>query len=147
MGGGLLGCSLLALLLAGSGAGARNVETTIQDDALMLHRPERDVREYARQMHDLGADRVRITASWSALAPQPRARRKPGGEFDAERSKTYPEPGFIRLDRAVRAATNAGLKVQLDIAFWAPRWAVAKRTGSPDRQRYVPDAAEFGRFA
>ena len=147
MGTGLLGCSLVALLLAGSGAGARNVETTIQDDALMLHRPEQQVRDYARQMAELGADRVRITASWSALAPEPRSRRKPGGDFDAERSKTYPEPGWIRLDRAVRAAAGAGLQVQLDIAFWAPRWAVARRTGSPDRQRYIPDAKEFGRFA
>lgn len=147
MGSGLLGCSLLALLLAGSGAGSRTVETTIQDDALMLHRPEQQVREYARQMHDLGADRVRITASWSALAPSPRARRKPRGGFDPERSKTYPEAGWLRLDRAVRAVSAAGLQVQLDIAFWAPRWAVAKRGRQRDRQRYIPDAHEFGRFA
>jgi hypothetical protein len=147
MGGGLLGCSLLALLLAGSGAGSRDVETTIQDDALMLHRSETQVRQYARQMSDIGADRVRITASWSALAPAPRAKAKPAKPFDAERSKTYPEPGWIRLDRAVRAADQAGLKVQLDIAFWAPRWAVAKRGPQRDRQRFIPDATEFGRFA
>lgn len=147
MGGGLLGCSLLALLLAGSGAGSRHVETTIQDDALMLHRPEQQVREHARTMAQLGADRVRITASWSALAPEPRSRRRPGGGFDPERSRTYPEPGWIRLDRAVRAAAAAGLQVQLDIAFWAPRWAVARASRSRDRQRHIPDAKEFASFA
>ena len=113
----------------------------------MLHRPEAQVQKYAKQIAELGADRVRITASWSALAPSPRAKRKPGGSFDAEDSRTYPEAGWDRLDRAVRAVDAAGLKVQLDIAFWAPRWAVAKRHRQLDRQRHIPDAKEFGRFA
>jgi Cellulase (glycosyl hydrolase family 5) len=145
--GGLLGCSLVALLLAGSGLGSPGVETTIQDDATLLHRSEADVRQAARQIAELGADRVRLTAGWSVLAPSPRKRRRPGAPFDARNSKTYPEAGFDALDRAVRAIDAAGLKVQIDIAFWAPRWAVAKRSPNPARQRYIPRPRAFADFA
>src|SRR5215218_2372401 len=120
--GGLLGCSLVALLMAGSGVGAAPVETTIQDDALLLHRSDAQVGEATRTMASLGADRVRITAGWSVLAPEPLSPRRPA--FDAEDSAAYPQEGFARLDRAVREARAAGLAVQLDLAFWAPRWAV-----------------------
>jgi hypothetical protein len=143
--GSLLGCSLVALLMAGSGLGGRAVETTIQDDALLLHRPEAQVRATARTIAELGADRVRITAGWSALAPRPNRRRRPA--FDAEDSRRYPRDGFDRLDRALRAVDDAGLEAQLDLAFWAPRWAVAKRMPQRTRQRFIPDAREFARFA
>ena len=137
----------MAVLLAGSGAAAHNLETTIQDDALMLHRSEASVRATARQMAELGADRVRLTASWNTLAPAPRARRRPKGDFDPTESKTYPELPMDKLDRAVRAADAAGMKPMIDLAFWAPRWAVAKRGPQRDRQRYIPKAVEFARFA
>ena len=35
----------------------------------------------------------------------------------------------------------------IDVAFWAPRWAVERDVGAPQRLRWRPDAAEFGRFA
>jgi hypothetical protein len=143
--GSLLGCSLVALLMAGSGLGAPAIETTIQDDALLLHRPESQVRRTMRQIAEIGFDRVRITAGWSALAPAPGKRRRP--DFDAEDSREYPHAGFERLDRAVHAANDTGLKVQIDLAFWAPRWAVAKGSRQKSRQRYIPDPDEFARFA
>ena len=137
----------MAVLLAGSGAAAQNLETTIQDDALMLHRSEPSVRATARQMAQLGFDRVRITASWNTLAPSPRARKRPRGGFDPTDSKTYPELSLDKLDRAVRATTDAGMAPMIDLAFWAPRWAVAKRGKQRDRQRYIPKAVEFARFS
>ena len=123
------------------------METTIQDDAILLHRSESQVRRALRQMDELGADRVRITAGWSALAPSPRSRQMPGKPFDPGDSRSYPDAGWDQLDRAVRAADDTGLKVQLDVAFWAPRWAVAKRSTNPDRQRYIPEAGKFADFA
>jgi Cellulase (glycosyl hydrolase family 5) len=140
--GSLLGCSLVALLMAGSGLGGRAVETTIQDDALLLHRPPAQVRGAARTMAELGADRVRITAGWSVLAPKPLSRRRP--DFDAEDPRAY---RFAPLDRAVDAVRDAGMKVQLDLAFWAPRWAVAKGMRQRTRQRFIPNALQFARFA
>ena len=144
----LLACSLAALVLAGGPAGERHLETTVQDDSLLLHSPPALVAEVARRIAWLGADRVRITAGWSALAPDPLSRRHPGLPFQTTDSATYPREGWLRVDRAVKAATSAGLDVQLDIAFWAPRWAVQRTSRrDPDRPRWAPDATEFGRFA
>ncbi len=143
----LLTCSLVALALAGSPAGGRHLETTIQDDAVLLSSAPADVREAARRIAWLGADRVRITAGWSALAPAAHSRRRPGAPFEASDPATYPREPFVRLDRAVKAARAAGLAVMVDLAFWAPRWAVRRGVRPADRQNHEPDADAFGRFA
>jgi hypothetical protein len=144
---GALTCSLVALLLAGTGAGTKYMETTLQDDASFLHRPAAVVRRYARQIAALGADRLRLTASWSSIAPRARTLRVPHAPFDSADSRTYPTDAWQPLDTAVRAADDAGLKVQIDLAFWAPRWAVRRPSKNPVRQRYAPDPRLFAEFA
>jgi hypothetical protein len=143
--GSLLGCSLAALLLAGGGATAQRVETTMQDDAVLLHGSDQSVRQAARQMRDLGTDRVRITAGWSVLAPSPASKKRPA--FDAEDSRAYPQAGWHALDRAVRVVRSEGMDVMIDLAFWAPRWAAAGRSRSLLRSRRAPDSGEFAKFA
>ena len=123
------------------------METTLQDDAVFLHRSPAEVQKAARRVADLGADRVRLTASWSELAPSPRAKKMPRGEFDPQDSATYPEATFRKLDTAVKAIKLAGVDVQSDLAFWAPRWAVRKGADNPGRQRVYPNAERFGDFA
>jgi hypothetical protein len=131
----------------GGGTEARALPVTVQDDRLLLHPPAAQVQATARRMARLGVDRVRLTAGWSALAPHPEARRMP--RFDARNSEEYPREPWVKLDRAVRAVTGAGLEAQIDVAFFAPRWAV-KRV-SPirghSRHRWEPDAKRFSRFA
>ena len=104
-----LACGLaitLAVTLAGPGKqDTRQYETVIQDDALLLHRPAPAVRVAAQRMAELGADRVRITAGWSALAPRSDGRRRP--DFDASNSRAYPDGGFARLDRAIKEVLRA----------------------------------------
>ena len=88
---GALWCSLVALLLAGSGtggAGPKYMETVVQDDAQLLHRPAPQVRQSMNRLAALGVTRVRLTASWSSLAPKPRSRRVPPAPFDASASRT-----------------------------------------------------------
>src|SRR4051812_13594467 len=143
----LLACSLAVLALSGSPGDGRHLETTLQDDAVMLHSAPALVREAARRIAWLGADRVRITAGWSALAPAPAARTRPGAPFDPADSRTYPREPWIRLDRAVKASKSAGLDVMLDVAFWAPRWAVQRAVKPADRQTWGPNATQFGHFA
>ena len=143
-----LACTI-AVLLAQSMGGigtAHPMEVTVQDDALFLHQSPGLVMRTARRLAALGADRVRLTAGWSALAPHPRARRKPAG-FDPAKPAQYQEGPFRQLDTAVKSATAAGMNVQIDLAFWAPRWAVARGLGSTTRQRWRPNAVEFGHFA
>ncbi len=137
----------LAALLVGGGVGPRHLETTIQDDATLLYRAPSAVARSMAQIASFGADRVRLTAGWSALTLGTRDASKPGPPFAAQDSRTYPQEGFARLDTAVRAAHAAGLAVQIDIGFWAPRWAVTAPGPQLDRQRVAPDPQEFGHFA
>jgi hypothetical protein len=142
-----LACSLAALLLATAVGPGHQLPVVVQDDALLLNRAPAQVQQYTDQIAAEGASDVRLTASWSGLAPSPTATKKPGAPFDAADSKTYPVDGFRRLDTAVKAAAASGLDVELDLAFWAPRWAVPKASDRNDRERYMPKPAEFGRFA
>lgn len=143
-----LACSL-ALLIASSlgGVGSPHpMEVTVQDDALFLHQPPAAVMRTAKRLAALGADRIRLTAGWSVLAPRPAAARRPSG-FDPTNPAQYQQAAFRALDTAVKSVTAAGMKVQLDVGFWAPRWAVARGLANSDRQRWQPDAAQFGQFA
>jgi hypothetical protein len=144
-----LTCSLAVLVSAALGGGGegRALPVTVQDDALLLHPPAAQVQATARRMANLGADRVRLTAGWSALAPQPESKRMP--RFDSRESNAYPREPWLKLDRAVRAVTNAGLEPQIDVAFFAPRWAVTRVSPirGQSRHRWEPDAKRFGRFA
>jgi hypothetical protein len=146
---GALACSLIALLLGSSSGlgGGKNMETVVQDDAQLLHRSPAQVQQSMRRIADLGATHVRLTASWSGLVPSPRDKRIPPAPFDATDSRTYPPDGFRDLDTAVKAATADGLKVMIDLAFWAPRWAVGRPASNPVRERYFPDPAAFADFA
>ena len=119
--------------------------TIVQDDAQVLHRSTAEVRRTIRSLAGLGVDWLRVTANWSFIAPSPQHSRRPS--FDAGDPAAYPPGAWARLDRAVREARSAGLRVMIDVAFWAPRWAVARSAPEPDRQRDGVDAREFGAFA
>jgi hypothetical protein len=143
---GLLACTLVSLLLAGSPLPQRTLQTTIQDDAVLLHGSDGSVKSAVGRIAQLGFNYVRLTASWSAIAPQSASPHMPGPPFDPANSLTYPYSGFHDLDRAIVDANAAGLKVMIDVAFWAPRWAVP--IGSPGgKNRYEPNPTLFGDFA
>ena len=136
---------LVSAALGGSGD-ARALPVTMQDDAMMLYRTPAEAQDAARRMAGLGVDRVRLTAGWSKIAPAPESRRRP--EFNAADPNAYPHERWARLDRAVKAVTTAGMDVQIDVAFWAPRWAVERRRKARrGRYRFKPDPELFGQFA
>jgi len=64
-------------------------------------------------MARLGVDRVRLTAGWNVLAPDPLSKKKP--QFNGADPNAYPQDQWSRLDRAVRAVTTAGLDPQIDV--------------------------------
>ena len=119
--------------------------TIVQDDAQVLHRPAAEVRRTVRALRGLGVDWLRVTANWSFVAPAPQAQRRP--DFDATDPAAYPSHAWAKLDRAVREARAAGLEVAIDVAFWAPRWATARPSPEPDRQRDGIDPAAYADFA
>ena len=121
------------------------VATVVQDDAELLHRPRARIAATLDDMRALGVDWVRVTAGWSVIAPAPRATRRP--RFDARDPAAYPEGAWSALDRLDRMARRRGLRMAIDIAFWAPRWAVGARSRDPDRERDTIDARAYADFA
>ena len=132
-----------ALLLPAHSADAA-LETIVQDDAALLHRTNEQVRGSMQKLRSLGVDRVRLTANWSVLTRTPDAKERPP-DFDARDPDAYPQAVWQGLDDAVRLATEAGLKIMIDIGFWAPRWATS---GGPDpRARSHIRASDFADYA
>ncbi|MDQ3676859.1 MAG: hypothetical protein M3401_08675 [Actinomycetota bacterium] len=146
----MLRIRLLAALVAGVAllvpvASARAaLETLVQDDASLLHRPADQARVSMQKLRSLGVDRVRLTANWSVLTRSPDSEQRPDG-FDARDPGAYPQAVWQGLDDAVRLAHEAGLKVMIDIGFWAPRWATTDAPGP--RARTNINAARFADYA
>jgi hypothetical protein len=140
-----LALACAALLAAAPSAHA--VETLMQDDAVVLGGPsEAAVGQAMEQMRALGVDRLRVTVSWRSLAPARDANRRPPG-LDPADPAAY-DGGAAAVDRAVRLASARGLHVLLDLAFGAPLWATASRTGATEVDSVTrPDPAEFALFA
>lgn len=138
-----IACALLVLLAPCSSLAAGGMETIMQDDALLLHRPPAEVAATLDTMAGLGVDRVRATAVWSEIAPAADAHRRPA--FDAGDPGAYPAAAWDRLDTLVRLATQRGLALDLDVGFWAPLWAT--RQARPGRAVREIDADELGKFA
>ena len=136
-----------AVLAAALPAPARAAtETVLQDDGVLLHSTDDGVRQAMQEIRSLGVDRIRVTAGWSVIAPAALADAPPAG-FDASDPASYPRGHWDDLDRAVRLATAAGLKVDIDIAFWAPRWASGPQDAQPDQMRTGIDPAQYAQFA
>jgi hypothetical protein len=148
-----LAAALLAAL-AGCGGGGQERNplpppaarpTILQDDALLLHRSDAETRATLRELRRIGVDWVRVTAGWSAIAPEPTAQRAPA--FNAADPGAYPPGAWSKLDRVMTMARDEGLRVLMDIAFWAPRWATGAPSEPAERQRTDVDPARFADFA
>ena len=120
--------------------------TVVQDDAELLHRSDAQRAGVLDDLRAAGVDWVRVTAGWSVIAPASRGKLPPAG-FDATDPGAYPRGAWDRLDRLARMARERGLALNVDIAFWAPRWAVAQAAEARGRERIAPDPRHFADFA
>lgn len=116
----------------------------VQDDAALLHRPAAQVAATLDRLVVLGVQRVRLTANWSTLAPDADRTAAPKG-FDAADPAAYEQARWAGLDTAVSLARARGLRVLLDIGFWAPVWATTDAAGP--RARSNIDAGHYADFA
>jgi hypothetical protein len=142
----LLKVTPLALLIAGvlAAPAPAALETIVQDDPGLLYRSPAQVTATAQRLKQLGTDRVRITASWSSLTRDAESNTKPAG-FDATDPAAYEQARWAQLDNAVRAVRAAGMRVLIDIGFWAPHWATTDPPGP--RARTNIDPAAYAEFA
>src|SRR3954451_1636164 len=116
-------------------ASARKTQlSVIQDDARVIASGA-DVRNATLdEMRGLGADVVKISISWRALA-------NGGKPSNPEDPNAYPSDAWAPYDAAVAGASQRGLGVFLNINGPAPDWA--GKSGGAQR----PNASEFGKFA
>jgi hypothetical protein len=146
LGAAVIAVAAAAAFLLSTSRSARPPRVTIlQDDAVLLHRGAAGMHAGLRDLRALGVDWVRVTASWSAIAPAPRATRRP--RFDARDPAAYPRRSWAALDRLMRGAGARRLRVMIDIAFWAPRWAVRSAVRPAERQRSQIDPRAYADFA
>ena len=131
------------LAVSGAPATASQLETVLQDDAQLLHRPEDQLRRSLEELKLLGVDRLRVTAGWSVLTRNADDTKRP--EFDATDPLAYEQERFRNLDRLIVLANQYGFRTMVDIAFWAPHWASSDPAG--ERGRTHVDAEEFAKFA
>jgi hypothetical protein len=140
--------ALAGFAFAGCGADRPpqpRVATIVQDDAEFLHRTPQRIAATLDDLRDLGVNWVRVTAGWSQIAPEPRSSRRP--EFDATDPAQYPPGAWNALDRIYEMARARGLSPSIDIAFWAPRWAVRRPGPRADRERDEIVAGDYADFA
>jgi len=133
-----------ALALPAVASASRDQESWFQDDNRLVFSSTGEVTQTLDEIRALGAERLRVSVFWRAIAPGNTEDRRP--QFDAADPGAYPAGAWEPYDRLVRLASERGLRVNFDITGPAPDWA----TGTPAREdidaTYTPDAAEFGRF-
>ena len=67
--------------------------------------------------------------------------------FDATDPNAYPAGAWDALDRLARESAARGLRLNVDVAFWAPRWGVARPGGRATTERDGIDVAKLADFA
>jgi hypothetical protein len=138
----------LALLVAAPAASADHTQTSIfQDDEYLLYSKPKVVMKTLATMKELGAQELRITLKWAAVAPDALSRTKPGGYFIAYNPSTYPVANWAPYDRVVEDAAKYGLKVLFDITGPGPLWATSKGAPSVSAEtHWYLNAADFEQF-
>src|SRR4051812_37427227 len=115
----------------------------MMDDQALLGASESKVDSVLTRMQAYGADRLRVSAFWSDIAPSPHSTLAPA-RFDP--SYPYaPEYRWAALDRVVASAAAHGMRVMISISTPIPYWA----SRQPKRKNPVwdPDPAQFAAFA
>ncbi len=114
----------------------------LQDDVRLVSAPARTLLE----MRSLGVGIVRLTLTWSAIAPDPRTRVRPAG-FRAANPAAYPSANWAPYDAIVRDALRDGVRIDLVLTSPGPLWATG--AGAPRRVpvgTWRPSPAAYGRF-
>ena len=134
-----------ASLAAPAARAARTQESTFQDDNHLIYTTPDAAARTMDRLKALGADRLRITVLWSAIAPDIGSERKPAG-FDGADPGAYPSGVWNNYDTVVRLAAERGLGVNFNITVPGPLWATGASPRADIANRYAPDPGEFGDF-
>jgi hypothetical protein len=141
--------AIAALVLLATAAppavASRTQESTFQDDNHLIYATDDVVAHTMDRMKALGADRLRITIEWTAVAPALGAANKPAG-FDGADPGAYPAGVWDNYDRVVQMASDRGLGLNFNITVPGPLWAMGPSPRDDIANRFAPSPAEFGDF-
>ena len=139
-------CSLAlsaGIAFTGPPAATERVETVLQDDAALLYRdPGRCGGRCGgcRRWALTGCGSRPPGASWPRTATRAASRRS------TPPTRRLRPAALRRLDKAVDGARAEGMKVMIDLGFFAPRWAIA-RPGRNGRNVWRPSVREYRLYA
>ena len=124
-------CAALSLSAVAPRASASSNQISIlQDDNQLQSNPGGTLAN----LRLLGAQVVKVTVSWDAIAPNPNSRRQPRG-FHPANAAAYPPANWAIYDEIDRDAHADGMQVYLDLAGGGPRWA--EGPGQPRRPSFT----------
>jgi len=141
----LLVAALLAVAVAGPAQASRTQESTFKDDNHLIYATPDEAARTMDRLKALGADRLRITVLWSAIAPAIGSKTKPAG-FNGADPGAYPSGVWNNYDTVVRLAAERGLGVNFNVTVPGPLWAMSSSPRADIADRFRPNAAEFGDF-
>jgi hypothetical protein len=137
----MLALILLMIPAARAAASTRQI-SIIQDDARLDANPTGTLA----RMRLLGADAVRVSVHWDAIAPSATATRAPR-HFNASDPAAYPAAHWRLWDAIVLAARQDGIRVDFDLIGGAPRWAIGPgRPHGNQNSNWDPSASAYGSF-
>ncbi len=128
-----------------TGADSRTLESIFQDDQYLIYVSTPTVAATLTTLKSLGANEIRATLLWSAVAPAAGSTVRP--QFDATNPAAYPPAAWAPYDRLVELALARGIGVGFNLTPPGPLWATAR--GAPEAtlaNHYRPSATAFGEF-
>jgi hypothetical protein len=128
-----------AFSTAGSATAAPFMLSVIQDDNQLVYSSAQNRNLALRRMQAMGADAVRVTVLWNAIAP----RKRPKNPADP---RSYYAPVWDKYDDVVRVAQYFGLQVYFDITPPGPRWSQATANNPKYQRSWKPNTREFDKF-
>ena len=137
----LVALGLASALVAAAPASASPTQISIvQDEGRLLEQGSAAQSQALDEIKDLGADVVKVTVNWRAIAPS--GSHKPSG-FVGDDPAQYAAVNWAPFDSLVRGAAVRGLRVMFLVGGRAPDWASGSKAPAGS---YQPSAVEFGRF-
>jgi hypothetical protein len=96
-------------------------------------------------LHALGVDRVHVSLTWSAVAPDTTSTRRPS--VDLSDPASYSASAWAPYDAIVRQLKADHMGIDMDFFPPAPRWASGPGAPHPARQTmWQPNASDFAEF-
>jgi GH35 family endo-1,4-beta-xylanase len=112
-----LAAAVLASASAGPAGAAKGMEIAVQDDAAFVSEVTIKRKKALKLASRLHVKRIRVNLVWAAMVNKARSKKRP-------KHRKY---DFTSYDALYNAARRRGIKLQLTISGFAPKWATGNK--------------------